>query len=454
MIKKKNSVNITTITRKIEVVPIIHVDAMDELDNISDKVELKKLRKKIDEDVKLKKNEIYKTIRFWKNLVYRAFNRGMTSLMGLTHITDYNILKDEHEKDFLFKLNNDPDGILNTSLQNVPYRVIVKDFPELPGYIKEAISNSVYSKYKQYRYDIQTGKASIPSFNKNQPIPFKARAIKNLRTENDDIVFDFLNNIKFKFDFGKDKSGNKLIIEKIISGEYKLGGSSFTDDGKKTFFNITVSYENKKIELYNEIVIGVDLGINIPVMIAVCKNGKMISTKSVGSRETFLDKRNSIIKARRRLQSDLTSAKSGHGIGRKLRIFNDFGSYERNWVKNQNHIFSKIIVETALTNKAATIKMEDLSGIGDKNKYLLQRWSYYELQQMVIYKAKQVGIEVILVDPKYTSQKCSECGHIHEDNRKTQSLMDCVSCGHVENADVNAAINISRAVKLKKEKEE
>ena len=73
---------------------------------------------------------------------------------------------------------------------------------------------------------------------------------------------------------------------------------------------------------------------------------------------------------------------------------------------------------------------------------------------MVIYKAKQVGIEVILVDPKYTSQKCSECGHIHEDNRKTQSLMDCVSCGYVENADVNAAINISRAVKLKKEKEE
>ena len=47
MIKKKNSVNITTITRKIEVVPIIHIDAMNELENISDKVELKKLRKKI-----------------------------------------------------------------------------------------------------------------------------------------------------------------------------------------------------------------------------------------------------------------------------------------------------------------------------------------------------------------------------------------------------------------------
>ena len=46
MIKKKNSVNITTITRKIEVVPIIHIDAMNELENISDKVELKKLRKK------------------------------------------------------------------------------------------------------------------------------------------------------------------------------------------------------------------------------------------------------------------------------------------------------------------------------------------------------------------------------------------------------------------------
>ena len=41
------------------------------------------------------------------------------------------------------------------------------------------------------------------------------------------------------------------------------------------------------------------------------------------------------------------------------------------------------------------------------------------------------------------------CGHIHPDNRKTQSNFVCVSCGHTDNADKNAAIVIKkRAINL------
>lgn len=50
--------------------------------------------------------------------------------------------------------------------------------------------------------------------------------------------------------------------------------------------------------------------------------------------------------------------------------------------------------------------------------------------------------EFVKVDPKNTSKKCNECGHIDTENRKTQKDFKCVKCGHIDHADVNAAKNI------------
>ncbi len=47
------------------------------------------------------------------------------------------------------------------------------------------------------------------------------------------------------------------------------------------------------------------------------------------------------------------------------------------------------------------------------------------------------------VQPAYTSQRCSECGHVAAESRKRQALFRCVSCGYACNADVNAARNIA-----------
>ena len=51
---------------------------------------------------------------------------------------------------------------------------------------------------------------------------------------------------------------------------------------------------------------------------------------------------------------------------------------------------------------------------------------------------------MILVDPAYTSQECSNCGYISRDNRKSQSDFLCKLCGLEINADYNASINISQ----------
>lgn len=57
------------------------------------------------------------------------------------------------------------------------------------------------------------------------------------------------------------------------------------------------------------------------------------------------------------------------------------------------------------------------------------------------------------IDPAYTSQTCSACGHCASANRKSQAVFRCVACGHSANADVNAAMNIAagRAVSARRE---
>jgi putative transposase len=47
------------------------------------------------------------------------------------------------------------------------------------------------------------------------------------------------------------------------------------------------------------------------------------------------------------------------------------------------------------------------------------------------------------VNPAYTSQRCSACGHVAAESRESQALFRCVACGYAGNADVNAARNIA-----------
>lgn len=65
------------------------------------------------------------------------------------------------------------------------------------------------------------------------------------------------------------------------------------------------------------------------------------------------------------------------------------------------------------------------------------------------YKMHKACKPLFKVAPHHTSQECACCGHIHPENRKSQSDFKCLLCGHQDNADHNAAIVIrKRAIKL------
>ena len=82
------------------------------------------------------------------------------------------------------------------------------------------------------------------------------------------------------------------------------------------------------------------------------------------------------------------------------------------------------------------------------NRSILDK-GWCRMEQFIRYKAIKAGKAFFKVPAHHTSQECADCGHTHPDNRKTQELFFCVSCGHSDNADKNAAEVIKkRAIKL------
>ena len=78
------------------------------------------------------------------------------------------------------------------------------------------------------------------------------------------------------------------------------------------------------------------------------------------------------------------------------------------------------------------------------NRSILDQ-GWFEFRRQLGYKLFWKGGELVEVDYRKTSQRCSVCGYTGKENRPGQALFRCMVCGHEENADVNAAKNILTA---------
>ncbi len=74
-----------------------------------------------------------------------------------------------------------------------------------------------------------------------------------------------------------------------------------------------------------------------------------------------------------------------------------------------------------------------------------QAWGLFRQRLSDKARAAASPVEIIVINPAYTSQRCSECGYTAKENRKSQAVFSCQSCHYTDNADVNAAKNILAA---------
>ena len=178
-------------------------------------------------------------------------------------------------------------------------------------------------------------------------------------------------------------------MHKVIDKEYKVMQSSLCfDKNNNLILNLTldIPYTPKKNFVEGR-VLGVDLGIKYPAY--VCLNDDTYKREHLGSINDFMKVREQMQQRARNLQQALKLTKGGKGRTKKTQALNRLKDKERNWAKTYNHQLSKKIVDFAIKHQCEFINMEKLTkdGFGDK---LLRNWSYYELQNMVEYKAERV----------------------------------------------------------------
>jgi len=176
-------------------------------------------------------------------------------------------------------------------------------------------------------------------------------------------------------------------------------------------------------------VMGVDLGIKCPA-VSYCSDG---SVKFYGNGRKNKYMRRHYAYLRKRLQRS-----------KKIDAVKRIDNKEQRIMKDIDHKISHDIVQEAVNHDVKVIKLEQLSNIRSttrtsrKNNPSLHTWSFYRLANYIEYKARLSGIEVVFVNPAYTSQSCPVCGkRYHAKDRQY-----ICSCGYHGHRDLVGAINI------------
>lgn len=269
--------------------------------------------------------------------------------------------------------------------------------------------------------------------------------LEHLHKTNLEVFIKFANNITFKMVIGTPSKSRALReeLKQIFEENYKVHQSSISlvrkGKGRNIILNLSMSIPKKETILDENTVVGCDLGVKIPAVVALNNNHDI--KDFFGDIDDCLRIRTKLQAERKRMQKSLKYANGGHGRKKKLKSLDKLKKRERNFVSTYNHKVSKAIVNFALKNKAKYINIEDLSGF-KSDTFIYRNWGYFELQQYIIYKAQKHGVEVRKVNPYHTSQICSECGHWEKGQRDGREF-ECKQCGAKLHADFNAARNIA-----------
>jgi putative transposase len=209
------------------------------------------------------------------------------------------------------------------------------------------------------------------------------------------------------------------------------------------YLNIQLESQSEKPEATDK-VLGVDLG---RTDIAHTSEGGSFS----GQHITKLRAKYSDLRAR--LQHK--AAKGTRSSRRRCReLLKRLSGKEHRFQAQVNHTISYRLMQQA-KQMNQTIALEDLTGIRERTNELPRTkterrrsnsWAFFQLRTFLSYKAIKFGVKLVLVDPRYTSQTCHKCLHIHPVRGESYRSGKSFRCGHCSwhgDADLNGAKNIA-----------
>ena len=252
--------------------------------------------------------------------------------------------------------------------------------------------------------------------------------------------------------------------------QYKKSNTATFTITEKGKLKIAIPFEKKITPKSDESILrGVDIGITDLMVDSENKAyGSFVSVNYFYNTKVLTEqaKLNQLRNQMRAYQKELKNKKTPEPRKAKLRkkIFNlnamlmknkSLSRALRRYYHRQEEVLSKAVNDYFETIKGTqtTTVIESLD-IREFNRSKAENrrdsmWARGKLTEKLISKLNWHGYEVIEVDPTYTSQMCSKCFCIHEENRHYKEFK-CHHCGMETDADYNASINIKNRATDKK----
>ena len=188
---------------------------------------------------------------------------------------------------------------------------------------------------------------------------------------------------------------------------------------------------------------GVDLGVIKPIA-AVFEDGKAVVYHG-GKLNSLLRYRNKRLAS---FQEAISRTQKGSKRKKKLlRGKKKFLIQIRNQIRDVLHKITSHFIKACLERDVSTIVLGDLNGIRDRVRYSkkvnqkIHQWAFRKLAEQLLCKAEAVGIRVVKVSERNTSQECPVCG---TKNKTKNRVYRCRKCGFVHHRDIVGAVNILR----------
>ena len=189
------------------------------------------------------------------------------------------------------------------------------------------------------------------------------------------------------------------------------------------------------------VVAGIDRGITNPTV--VCKTDH--NTSCIISYDTATAFRTNCTwndDARRTISHRNKHSRTTYKMKRKREKYNRGNANDREYAE---WLLAKKICEGVDVIYVEQLNLEAMSRRGGRHKRGMNRGMRFIRHSMVLRKirivAERLGIRVVGVNPKYTSQECSVYGYTNKENRDGETFK-CLKCDHVANADGNASVNM------------
>jgi len=226
----------------------------------------------------------------------------------------------------------------------------------------------------------------------------------------------------------------KVLFHRPIEGKIKGVGIKLDKDNK--WYVYVVSEITPKPLPKTGKVVAIDWGVD---KLLTTSDGIAIENPKI------LDKLEERIK---KLQKALSRKKRGSKNYEKTRIkLAKLYKYARNLINDYLHKVTTWLIENYDIIYVEDIKVEKLIQINKAKKlrkHILQA-NYFKFLELLEYKAKLYGKQVVKVSPKNTSKKCSRCGYVNQKLNLDDRIFKCPKCGLEIDRDYNAALNILNA---------